>query len=48
MSAKEGLKRYGKRAAEALIVEWKQLDEKKVFHGVKFQDTTYEQRSKAL
>ena len=48
MSAREGLKRYGEKAAEALIAEWKQLDDKKVFHGVKFKDTTPEQRSKAL
>ena len=48
MSAREGLKRYRERAAEALIAEWKQLDDKKVFHGVKFNDTTPEQRRKAL
>ena len=48
MSAREGLRRFGVKAAEALISEWKQLDEKKVFHGVKFEDTNYEQRSKAL
>ena len=48
MSAREGLRRFGTKAAEALIAEWKQLDEKKVFHGVKFEDTNHEQRSKAL
>jgi hypothetical protein len=48
MSAREGLRRFGDKAADALISEWKQLDEKKVFHGVHFKDTSYEQRSKAL
>jgi hypothetical protein len=48
MSAREGLKGYGEKAAEVLIAEWKQLDEKKVFHGVKFNGTTTEQQSKAL
>ena len=48
MSAKEGLRRFGEKAAEALIKEWQQLDEKKVFHGIHFKDTTSEQRKGAL
>jgi hypothetical protein len=48
MSAKEGLRKFGEKAAEALIKEWKQLDEKNVFHGLYFHETTPEQRKQAL
>ena len=48
MSAKEGLRKFGEKAAEALITEWRQLDEKNVFHGLYFKDTTVEQRKNAL
>jgi hypothetical protein len=48
MTAKEGLRRFGEQAAEALIKEWIQLDEKDVFKGIHFKDVTSEQKSKAL
>ena len=48
MSANEGLKRFGEKAADALIKEWKQLDELDVFEGMFFNQLTSEDRSKAL
>jgi hypothetical protein len=48
MTAREGLRRFGERAAEALVKEWVQLNDKGVFEGVRFDDVTPEQRSKAL
>ena len=34
MTAREGLKRFGKDAEEALMQEWKQLDKLEVYYGV--------------
>ena len=48
MSAREGLKRFGERAANALIDEWVQLDRLEVFEGANFYDVTPEHRKKAL
>jgi hypothetical protein len=48
MTAKEGLKRFGKDAEDALLVEWKQLDNLKVYSGVHWNDLTPEERSRAL
>ena len=48
MSAREGLRKFGIRAAEALIIEWKQLDDLNVFEGVHYYTLTNEQRKKAL
>ena len=48
MSAREGLRRFGERAANALITEWLQLDRLDVFEGVKFASITPENRKKAL
>ena len=43
MSARECLRRFGVRAAEALIIEWKQLDDLEVFEGVYYDTLTKEQ-----
>ena len=48
MSAREGLKRFGERAANALIDEWVQLDKLGVFEGAYFHLLTPEQRKEAL
>jgi hypothetical protein len=48
MSAREGLRRFGEKAANALIDEWKQLDDKNVFDGVYYSALNKEQRQKAL
>jgi ABC-type transport system involved in cytochrome bd biosynthesis, ATPase and permease components len=48
MTAKEGLKRFGKDAEDALLIEWKQLDRLKVYSGVHWNDLTPEERSRAL
>ena len=48
MSAREGIKRFQEKAIEALITEWKQLDEKQVFTGIKYSDLNPEQRKSAL
>jgi len=48
MSAREGLKRFGKDAADALIKEWKQLDDLNVFDGKHFHDLSSEDKKKAL
>jgi hypothetical protein len=48
MTAKEGLKRFGKDAEDALLAEWKQLDNLNVYSGVHWNDLTPEERSRAL
>ena len=48
MSAAEGLKRYGDKAAEALVKEWKQLHDLEVFEGYEFNKLTTAQRASAL
>ena len=48
ISAREGLRRFGERAANALITEWLQLDQLDEFEGVKFASITPENRKKAL
>ena len=48
MSAREGLSRFGERAANALITEWLQLDQLEVFEGAKFMSVTAENRKKTL
>ena len=48
MSAREGLRRFGKLAADALIAEWIQLDRLNVFEGAFFSGVSREFRRKAL
>jgi hypothetical protein len=48
MTAKEGLKRFGKDAEEALMREWKQLDLLEVYYGVFAASLTAQERSRAL
>jgi hypothetical protein len=43
MTAKEGLKRFGKDAEDALLIELKQLDNLKVYSGVHCNDLTSEE-----
>ena len=47
LSAKQGIKKYGKEAEIQLLAEFKQLMEYKTFHGRKASDLTYEQKKKA-
>ena len=47
LSAKEGIKRYGREAELKLLAEFKQLMEYKTFHGKKAEDLTFEQKKKA-
>ena len=47
MSAKKGIKKYGREAELKLIAEFKQLMEYKTFHGVKADELTYEQKKGA-
>lgn len=48
MSAREGVKRFGTKAEEALVNEWSQLDLLNVYKGVHFKDLTQAQRKAAL
>ena len=47
MSAKKGIKKYGREAELKLLAEFKQLLEYKTFHGVKADDLNAEQKKKA-
>ena len=47
LSAKQGIKKYGKEAEIQLLAEFKQLMEYKTFHGRKASDLTYEQKKRA-
>ena len=47
LSAKQGIKKYGKEAEIQLLAEFKQLMEYKMFHGRKASDLTYEQKKRA-
>jgi hypothetical protein len=47
MSAKQGIKKYGRQAELQLIAEFKQLMEYKTFHGRHAKDLTFEQRKGA-
>jgi hypothetical protein len=48
MSAKRGLKMFGEEAANAIITEFTQLHNKKVFEGRHFNDMTPEEKKGAL
>jgi len=48
MTAKEGLKRFGQLAEDALLIEWKQLDNLKVYQGVYYNQLTPEHRARVL
>lgn len=45
MTAKEGLKCFGKDAEDALLIKWKQLDQLKVYSRVHWNDLTPEEQS---
>ena len=47
MTAKQGIKKYGREAELQLIAEFKQLIEYKTFHGRKAEELSFEQRKKA-
>ncbi len=47
MSAKQGIKKYGREAELQLIAEFKQLIEYKTFHGRKAEELSFEQKKKA-
>ncbi len=47
MSAKKGIKKYGREAELKLLAEFKQLLEYKTFHGVDANDLSKEQKKKA-
>ena len=47
MSAKQGIKKYGRMAELKLIAEFKQLMEYKTFHGRDASKMTYQQKKKA-
>ncbi len=47
MTAKQGIKKYGKEAEIKLIAEFKQLMEYKTFHGKKASDLTMSEKRKA-
>ena len=48
MSAKEGIRIHGDGAMEAIIQEWRQLDEQEVMEPMQWNQLTPEQRRKAL
>ena len=43
MSAKRGIKKYGREAELQLIAEFKQLIEYKTFHGLEAEELSFEQ-----
>jgi len=47
LSAKQGIKKYGREAKIQLLAEFKQLMEYKTFHGRKAADLTFEQKKRA-
>ena len=47
LSAKQGIKKYGREAELQLIAEFKQLMEYETFHGRKADDLSYEQKKSA-
>jgi hypothetical protein len=48
MSAKAGVKKFGDRAKEAIVQEWKQLDDKAAFKPRSFESLAPIERKKAL
>ena len=48
MSAKEGIRKHGQKAIDALFQEFCQLHDKSVFEGIHASDLTYDQRRTAL
>uniref|UniRef100_A0A7S2R645 Uncharacterized protein n=1 Tax=Eucampia antarctica TaxID=49252 RepID=A0A7S2R645_9STRA len=48
MPTKKGLEKFGEKSAEAIINEYQQLCDKKVFIPRSFSSLTYEQRRNAL
>lgn len=48
ITAKEGLRRFGKDAEEALMREWLQLDKLEVYYGVFASSLTHHERRQAL
>jgi len=48
ISMKEGIKRFGEQAIEAVLKEYGQLDSKEVFDPVDATKLTYEEKAKAL
>ena len=47
MTARQGIKKYGKEAELKLLAEFKQLMDYRTFHGRKAEDLSYEQKKKA-
>ena len=48
MSARKGIKQFGKKAIEALATEWKQLDDLSIFKGRTFESLMAQERKQAL